>query len=220
MSLNVIKERIGHLGEREIILLVILIVVFFLTIIGLSFVIVQNKISQLEGIVEEQSQILSQLKLKKDEIKERISKKKQNEQKFQSAPPILTGLLDKLGDEAGIDIPESRDLPDETIDKKWIQKSVEIKLRKINLESLVSFLVKIKNQNRFFPIAVTKINIRKRIGEVNSFDVEMTVATYTLKEKKEKKEKKIAEELGKKESGSKVEGKIVGPVPAGEVVSQ
>jgi hypothetical protein len=202
--LEKMRERFGDLTDREKILAASLLAVFCVSVAAVSFALVKKKTGDLRAAVDENERILSQIKENKETIREQLDRKKEEERKFENAPPQLLGLLDKLGGESGIDIPESRDMPDETIEKKWIHKSVEIKLRKIGLETLVAFMVRIKNQNRNFPLAVNKLNIKKRTGELNSYDVQMMVSTYTLKEKKEKK---TAEEPAKK-------GKTATPEPA------
>ncbi|MCM8764138.1 MAG: hypothetical protein NC830_02080 [Candidatus Omnitrophica bacterium] len=186
MPIIKIKERLDELSQRERLLLFILAGAICLSFVAVSALMVLRKISEFESIIENNENILQQLKQNIETIQWQVQVKKEQERRFTAQLPQLSGLLEKLGGEAGIEIPESHDLQDEIIDKKWIHKSVEIKLRKIGLDALVAFMVKIKNQNKNFPIAITKLNIRKRMGETNSFDIQMTVSAYTLKEKKER----------------------------------
>lgn len=210
MPLEAIKERFANLTDRERVLVIAFASLFCVTIAAVSFALVKKKTGNLESTIEENAAILTELKDNREELSEKIRLKEKEEARFENPVPPLLGLLEKLGGEAGIDIPESRDLPDETIGKKWIHKSVEIRLRKIGLDTLVHFMVKIKNENRKYPLAVTKMNIKKRAGEPNSYDIQMTVSTYSKKGSSKKKPKK---EDTEKTKVTKVKGKGVPPTP-------
>ena len=209
MPLDAIKEKFSNLTDRERILVIVFASIFCVTIAAVSFALVKKKTGDLESTIEENALVLTELKENREELSEKIRMKEQEEARFENPAPPLLGLLEKLGGEAGIDIPESRDLPDEAIGKKWTHKSVEIRLRKIGLDSLVHFMVKIKNENRKYPLAVTKMNIKKRAGEPNSYDIQMTVSTYTKKGSSKKK----SEDKDKQKKTKKVTGTKVAPAP-------
>lgn len=197
MSVDTIKERFRRMTDREKIMFIALVSVLCVTVATVAFALVKKKSGELKATIEGNERILDEIKSKKEELSSQIMKKQQEEERFEKAPLHLLGLIGKLAGKAGIEIPESRDMPDETISKKWIHKSVEIRLRKIGLDTLVKFMVNIKNENRKFPIAVTKMNIKKRSGEPNSFDIQMTVSTYTNKTKKKKPKSKKKEKKAK-----------------------
>jgi general secretion pathway protein M len=209
MPLDAIKERFSNLTDRERILVIAFASVFCVTIAAVSFALVKKKTGDLKSTIEENTAILAELKENREELSDKIRLKEQEEARFENPAPPLLGLLEKLGGEAGIDIPESRDLPDEIIGKKWTHKSVEIRLRKIGLDSLVHFMVKIKNENRSYPLAVTKMNIKKRAGEPNSYDIQMTVSTYSKKGSTKKK----ASQKDEDKKTTKVKAKEVPPTP-------
>lgn len=210
MSVSRLRGRIEELSLREKVLLVVMLGVLCASVLMVSIVFMVKKINDLETQIEQGKSILMQLKENEETIVTKLEMKKDFERRFESSPPQLSGLLEELGRQSGVEIPETRDLQDEMIDKKWIQKSVEIKLRKVGLEALVAFMVRIKNQNRSFPIAITKLNIRKRIGEINSYDIQMTVSTYSLKEKKkQEKENKKGIHKGEEDKGERESEKTI-----------
>lgn len=216
MSVEIIKRKLERMSERERILLLILIGTLCLLITGLSFGLIHHKSSSMKEQIERNEQILRQIKHNETRLQQYAREKELSEKRFSNAPDSLSALLDKLAGEVELEIPELRELPDEIIRKKWIEKSVEIRLRKINLEKIVNFMVKIKNQNRKFPLAITKLNIRKRSGEGNSFDVKMKVSTYTKKGKKKKQQKqkqpsKPQRKEQKKQKQIKTQPPIYGP---------
>ncbi|MFH1437797.1 MAG: hypothetical protein ABIJ56_18965, partial [Pseudomonadota bacterium] len=161
MPIGNIEQRLRNMTDREKIMLVALGSIFCITVAAVAFALVQRKTSQLDSAIGENERILDAIESKKDELQEQSTLKKMDEARFDKEPPQLLGTLEQLAGEIGIEIPESRDLPDETIGKKWIVKSAEIRLKQIGLDTLVKLMVKIKNQNQKFPIAMTKMNIKK-----------------------------------------------------------
>jgi len=198
MPLSTLQSRFANLSDREKILAVALIAILCITMAAVAFGLVKMKTDDLEATIDENARVLDELKEKKTTLSEQLQKKQLEEARFEIATPPLLGLLEKLAGEAGMEIPESRDLPDETIAKKWVHKSAEIRLRKIGLETLVHLMVKIRNENRAYPLAITKLNIKKRAGEPNSYDVQMTVSTYSKPEKAKSSKQKTKEKTQEK----------------------
>lgn len=198
MPLSTLQSRFANLSDREKILAVALIAILCITMAAVAFGLVKMKTDDLEATIDGNARVLDELKEKKTTLSEQLQKKQLEEARFEIATPPLLGLLEKLAGEAGMEIPESRDLPDETIAKKWVHRSAEIRLRKIGLETLVHLMVKIRNENRTYPLAITKLNIKKRAGEPNSYDVQMTVSTYSKPEKAKSSKQKTKEKTREK----------------------
>ena len=55
---------------------------------------------------------------------------------------------------------------------------VELSLRQVGLEALTKFMEEVEDNRRRFPIAITKLEIRKRKVNMDEFDVKMTISTY------------------------------------------
>jgi len=101
-------------------------------------------------------------------------------------PPQLAADLEAAGKEAGIEIPETVDRPPAPAGKRYLEHSLDVKLRKVGLKELANFLSKIETNPRL--IAITRLQIRHSFGEGDKLDVELTATAYErLKDDKKKK---------------------------------
>jgi Tfp pilus assembly protein PilO len=101
-------------------------------------------------------------------------------------PPQLAADLEAAGKEAGIEIPETVDRPSAPASKRYLEHSLDVKLRKVGLKELATFLSKVETNPRL--IAVTRLQIRRSFGEGDKLDVELTATAYErLKEERRKK---------------------------------
>lgn len=95
------------------------------------------------------------------------------------APPLAT-LIDALARELSLDVPESQDRPVVPHGKRYEERAVRLQLRKVGLANLSRFIEKIEAAG--YPVVLSKLNIRKRISEPDSYDVELIVSAYDRKE--------------------------------------
>jgi Tfp pilus assembly protein PilO len=101
-------------------------------------------------------------------------------------PPQLAADLEAAGKEAGIQIPETVDRPPSPAGKRYLEHSLDVKLRKVGLKELATFLSKVETNPRL--IAITRLQIRRSFGEGDKLDVELTATAYErLKEERRKK---------------------------------
>lgn len=102
------------------------------------------------------------------------------------APP-LAGMLEQLATAHSIEIPESQDRPPVPhANKRYEERSTKIELQKVGMKNLSTFLESIETSG--LPVRVSGLNIRKRAGENDSWDVSITVSAFDRKEP----EKKVA----------------------------
>ncbi len=101
--------------------------------------------------------------------------------------PALAGFLAKQAETAGIEIPESQDRAAVPHGKRYEERSTKIVLRKVGMLNLVKFMEGVEQSG--YPVSLSRINIRKRGTETDSYDVEMVVSAFDRKAdtKKEKK---------------------------------
>lgn len=187
-------RRFESLSLREQVLIYVMGGTFVLLVLVLGFVLMHTKISSIEDEVSENDRILLELTTKGERLLEVQQEREKEEARFDRELPPLPGLLERLAGEAGIEIPESREMPDDPIGKKWVRKSVEVRLRRIGLKAFTDFMVKVENENKRIPLAITHITVKTRAAEPDSYDVDITVSAYTKassgKKKKDKGETK------------------------------
>ncbi|MGC4063550.1 MAG: hypothetical protein QM784_02655 [Polyangiaceae bacterium] len=101
-------------------------------------------------------------------------------QRYARPAPPLAAFVDGLAKESGIEIPETQDRPVVPHGKRYEERSLRLQLRKASLGNLARFLEKIEQAGH--PVVLSKLNIRKRISEPDSYDVELIVSAYDRKE--------------------------------------
>ena len=92
-------------------------------------------------------------------------------------PPQLAADLEAAAKEAGIQIPETADRPDTAAGKHYLEHSLDVKLRKVDLKSLATFLSKVETGRAL--VLVTRLQIRRSFGgDGTNLDVDLTATTY------------------------------------------
>ena len=71
---------------------------------------------------------------------------------------------------------ESTPLPDVPHGKRYVEHGTNIHLKKTGMLPLARFMETIEKSG--YPIAVTRLDLRKRSGENDSYDVEFGAASY------------------------------------------
>jgi hypothetical protein len=92
-------------------------------------------------------------------------------------PPQLAADLEAAAKEAGIQIPETADRPDAPAGKRYVEHSLDVKLRKVDLKSLAMFLSKVETGRSL--ILITRLGIRRSFGgDGTTVDVDLTATTW------------------------------------------
>jgi hypothetical protein len=92
-------------------------------------------------------------------------------------PPQLAADLEAAAKEAGIQIPETADRPDVPSGKHYVEHSLDVKLRKVDLKSLATFLSKLETGRSL--ILITRLGIRRSFGgEGTTVDVDLTATAW------------------------------------------
>jgi general secretion pathway protein M len=73
-------------------------------------------------------------------------------------------------------VTDSVDRPPLPIGKRYIERSTTIHLKKAGLYAISKFMESIEQSGT--PVALNRMNIRKRTGEQDSYDVELGVSAY------------------------------------------
>ncbi|HEY5957519.1 MAG TPA: hypothetical protein VIV60_13225 [Polyangiaceae bacterium] len=101
-------------------------------------------------------------------------------QRYAKPAPPLASFIDALARELTLDVPESQDRPTVPHGKRYDERAIRLQLRKVGLANLSTFMEKIESSGH--PIVISKLDIKRRISEPDSYDVEMIVSAYDRKE--------------------------------------
>lgn len=112
-----------------------------------------------------------------DEFRDAKAKAAAQALRIGTEPPQLAADLEAAAKEAGIQIPETADRPDSAAGKRYIEHSLDVKLRKVDLKSLATFLSKVETGRSL--VLITRLQIRRSFGgDGTSVDVDLTATTY------------------------------------------
>jgi general secretion pathway protein M len=129
---------------------------------------------------DELRQALSDVQEARGRVRERQAKKDAIAARYGRKAPSLAGFLEQRAREQKLEVPDSTPLPDVPHGKRYVEHGTNIHLRKTGLQALSRFLESIEKSG--FPVVVSRLNIRKRTGEPDSYDVEVGVASYDRSE--------------------------------------
>lgn len=171
-----LAERIERMEPRERQLLGILVAVFagfFLLAVpvGASALLAGQR-----GDVEALRGAIAAIHEGRAKVRDRQAEREALAARYANPPPPLAGFLAKLAKDNGVEIPESQDRADVPHGKRYNERSTKLVLKKVQLLSLTKFLEGIAQSQH--PIVVSRLNIRKRGTEPDSYDVELVVSAF------------------------------------------
>lgn len=120
-------------------------------------------------------------------IRRRETERQEVIARYGTPAPALASFLAERAKEAKVEIPESQDRPSVPHGKRWEERSTKVVLRKVKLLGLVDFLEGIVQAP--YPLRVTRLAVKRRGGEADSWDVEVVVSAWDRKADEKQKPK-------------------------------
>jgi general secretion pathway protein M len=174
-----LRERIGRLEPRERRLLNLMFAVF----IVLVLVVVPLGLAAVTGARKSENEQLratvEAIESGRQAVAQAAAQRESITARYRTPAPVLASLLDEMARQSGLEIPESQDRAPVPHGKQFEERSTKILLRKVGMLGLVQFMERIENSP--YPVIVSRLNIRKRSTEPDSFDVEMIVSAFDRK---------------------------------------
>ena len=178
-------DRIQQLEPRERQLLGIFLSVLAVLLLLALPAGVAAFLSSKRSRTEEIREAIDAIQAGRDRVAAREQEKRALAQRYANQTPPLAAFLEKNATAAALEIPESQDRAPVPHGKRYEERSTKITLRKVGMLSLVKFMEKIAQSGH--PVSVTRLNVRKRGTELDSFDVEMIVSAFDRKAEEKKK---------------------------------
>lgn len=101
--------------------------------------------------------------------------------RYAQRAPELAGYLEQMAHKQKLEVTDSVDRPPLPIGKQYTERSTAIHLKKAGLLAISKFMESLERSGT--PIAITRLNLRRRTGEQDSYDVELAVSAYDRTEK-------------------------------------
>jgi general secretion pathway protein M len=174
-----LRDRIDRLEPRErqlLTLLLGLLAAFFLLLVPVG---VAALLGSKRSEVQELRDAIDRIQASRDEIAKRDRERAELVERYSKPAPPLAGLLEKLATESKLEIPESQDRAPVPHGKRYEERTTKIVLRKVSMLNLANFMERIEQSGH--PVAILRLNIRKRGTEPDSYDVDMIVSAFDRK---------------------------------------
>jgi hypothetical protein len=176
-------ERLSQ-SERTLVLTALAVFVVMVSLLGGFFI--TDRLSTLDQRNTAMRQALRDLESHRESYLRAKAKSVQLESRLNRPPIKLQGYLEQAAKEAGVEIPEQNERPPTSVGKRFTERTVELRVRKVRLDQLANFLKRIETGPNL--VVVTALNIRTRDDRHQELDAEMTVTTYE-RERGEKRER-------------------------------
>ncbi len=137
---------------------------------------VQSLVSSRRSENEELRGALTAVNGARAQIRERQERKASIAQRYGKKAPQLAGFLEQTASAQKLQVTDSVDRPDVPHGKRYVERNTVIHLKKSGMGPIAKFLEAIEKSA--YPVAVSRLNIRKRAGEPDSYDVEVGVSAY------------------------------------------
>jgi len=126
---------------------------------------------------EDMRKALDDIAKRSDEFRDAKEKVRLQQLRIGNEPLQLAADLEAAAKEAGIQIPETADRPDTAAGKRHVERSLDVKLRKVDLKSLATFLSKVETGRSL--ILITRLEIRRSFGGDGTLvDVDLTATGF------------------------------------------
>jgi general secretion pathway protein M len=113
-------------------------------------------------------------------IRERQERKASIADRYARKAPQLAGFLSQTATAQKLQVTDSVDRPDIPHGKRYVEHNTVIHFKKSGMAPVAKFMEAIETSG--YPVSVSRLNVRKRAGEPDSYDVEMGVSSYDRSE--------------------------------------
>jgi general secretion pathway protein M len=175
-NLSGLVDRLTQRSARERRMAAILGgVVLFLVVIVLPIGLEAAVHSRLSD-VDDLRAALDAVQSARGQIHDRQTKKAAISMRYGKHAPALAGLLEQLATAQKLEVVDSVDRPDQPHGKKFTERLTTIHLKKAGMLPISKFLESVEQSG--YPVMVSQIDLRKRAGEPDSYDVETTISAF------------------------------------------
>ena len=175
-QLQAFRDRFERLSQSERTLVLTAAGMFVVLVSLLGGFFITERLSTLEERNAAMRQALRDLESHRDAYLRAKSKSVQLESRLNRPPIKLQGYLEQAAKEVGVEIPEQNERPPTPVGKRFTERTVELRLRKVKLDQLANFLKRVETGPNL--VQVTQLSVRTRDDKHQELDVEMTVSTW------------------------------------------
>jgi general secretion pathway protein M len=116
----------------------------------------------------------------REDVQKRQAKRDAIVARYVNKAPALAGVMEKAARDNKLDLLETADRPEVPHGKRYNERATVGRLRKTTMLQLAKMLEQMEQLH--MPISVSRLNIRRRGGEHDSYDVEIGVSAFDRSE--------------------------------------
>ena len=171
-----LKDRINQLEDRERRLLGVLVVVFGVFVILVVPLGLTAYLGSISSENEAMREAITSIQESRVTLAKRAQEREAMDARYQRKAPPLAGFLAGIAQRHDIEIPETQDQADVPHGKRFTERSTKITLRDVGMLKIAKLMEDIAQSG--YPVSISKMNIRKRGTQTDSFNVQMVVSAF------------------------------------------
>jgi general secretion pathway protein M len=164
--------------ERRLAMILIGLVAFLILIAGP--VGLQALVYSRQSDNEDLRAALNAVQGARGQVRERQARKDAIVHRYGKKAPALAGFLEQSARAQKLEVTDSVDRPEVPHGKRYVERNTVIHLKKAGMYPIAKFIEGLEKSG--YPVAVTRLAVRKRSGEPDSYDVEIGVSAYDRNE--------------------------------------
>jgi general secretion pathway protein M len=174
-----LRERFEKLEPRERRLLTILGGILAAAIVLALPIYVIKSVSDKRSENEQLRGLVDSIYEARASIGERKAKHDALLARYGKPAPALAGFIEEASRANSIGAAESQDRPEAPHGKRYTERMTVVKMHKVGMLALAKMLEKIEQSG--FAVVISKLNIKPRAGEPDSYEVELGVSAFDRK---------------------------------------
>ena len=175
-----LRDRINQLEDRERRLLGVFVLVFGVFVILIVPLGVTAYLSSVNDDNEAIREAITALDDGRAVLEKRAQERAEAEARYSKQAPALAGYLASVAEKVSVEIPETQDQQAIPHGKAFEERSNKITMRDVGMLALARFMERLAQSG--YPVSISRLNIRKRGTQPDSYNVQMTVSAYDKKE--------------------------------------
>lgn len=174
-----LRERFEKLEPRERRLLTILGSILGVALLLALPIYVLTTVSSKRAENEQLRSLVDSIYEARTTIGERKAKHDALLARYGKPAPALAGFIEEASRANNIGAAESQDRPEAPHGKRYTERMTVVKMHKVGMLALARMLEKIEQSG--YAVVISKLNIKPRGGEADSYEVELGVSAYDRK---------------------------------------
>ena len=172
-------ERMNLSPREQRLVRVLIVVAIVMVFVGIPFG-MESFVSSKRTENDEMRQTIADVQGARAQIREKQAKKDAIAARYKLKAPELGSYLEQGAHKQKLDLTDNTDRPAVPIGKRYVERSTVIHLRKAGLLAISRFFESIEQSGS--PVAITRLNLRRRMGEPDAYDVEVGVSAWDRNE--------------------------------------